>query len=130
MSEIKIFGSDWPTPDGTGIRDYIHVMDLADAHICALNHLLDNNSQILNLNIGTGIGTSVLELLETFQEVNKIKIPYQYCERRLGDVPILIADNKISSSLLQWTPKRDLQQMCRDGWQWLCLNPKGFKSIY
>ena len=128
--KLNIYGNDWPTPDGTCIRDYIHVMDLADAHIYAINYLLDNNPQILNLNIGTGIGTSVLELVETFQEVNKIKIPYQYCERRPGDVSILIADNKISSSLLKWSPKRDLKQMCKDGWQWRCLHPDGFKSIY
>jgi len=126
---LNIYGNDWPTPDGTGIRDYIHVMDLADAHISALNYLLNNNSQILNLNIGTGIGTSVLELVETFQVVNKIKIPYQFCKRRTGDVPILIADNKVASSLLQWKPKRDIKQMSRDGWQWCLLNPNGFKSI-
>jgi len=127
--KLNIYGNDWPTPDGTGIRDYIHVMDLADAHICALNYVLNNNSQIINLNIGTGVGTSVLELVETFQEVNKIKIPYQFCERRPGDVPILIADNKVASSLLQWEPRRDIKQMSRDGWQWRFLNPYGFKSI-
>ena len=128
--KLNIYGNDWPTPDGTGIRDYIHVMDLADAHICALNYLLDNKSQILTLNIGTGIGTSVLELVEAFQEVNKIKIPFQFCERRPGDVPILIADNKIASSLLKWGPKKDLKKMVRDGWRWRSLNPDGFKSIY
>ena len=124
--KLNIYGSDWPTSDGTGIRDYIHVMDLADAHICALNYLLDNNSQILSLNIGTGIGTSVLELVETFQEVNKIKIPYQFCKRRPGDVPILIADNSMASSLLKWKPKRDIKQMSKDGWKWRYLNPDGF----
>ena len=90
------------------------------------NYLLNNNSQIINLNIGTGVGTSVLELVETFQEVNKIKIPYQFCERRPGDVPILIADNKKASSLLQWEPRRDIKQMSRDGWKWQRLCPNGF----
>ena len=76
--KLNIYGKDWPTPDGTGIRDYIHVMDLAEAHKCALNYLFDNGPNLLNLNIGTGIGTSVLELIETFEEANKCKIPYEF----------------------------------------------------
>ena len=124
--KLNIYGKNWPTTDGTGIRDYIHIMDLANAHISALNYLIDKKPEMINLNIGTGIGTSVLELLETFQEVNKCKIPYDFCEKRPGDVSILIADNKKAISMLEWEPKRDIKQMCKDGWKWRFLNPHGY----
>ncbi len=124
--KLNIYGKDWPTHDGTGIRDYIHVMDLAEAHKCALNFLFDNGPNLLNLNIGTGIGTSVLELIQTFEEVVKCKIPYDFCERRPGDVGTLIADNETAISLLQWHPKKDLKDMCEDGWRWRSLNPNGY----
>ena len=127
FKRLNIYGKDWPTDDGTGIRDYIHVMDLAEAHKCALNYLFDNEPNLLNLNIGTGIGTSVLELVETFEDVNKCKIPYEFCKRRPGDVATLIADNKKAISLLQWYPKRDLKNMCEDGWRWRKLNPNGYE---
>ena len=124
--KLNIYGNNWPTIDGTGIRDYIHVMDLAHAHIRALDYLMKNKPKKIHLNIGTGRGTSVLELVRTFQEVNKCKIPYHFCEKRLGDVPILIADNKKAISLLGWEPKRDIKQMCLDGWKWRYLNPNGY----
>ena len=116
--EIKIFGSDWPTYDGTGVRDYIHVMDLADAHCEALKYLFMNSSQNITLNIGTGIGTSVLNLINKFVEINKCKVPYSFCERRLGDVPFLVANNKKALSTLNWKPKRTIEDMCKDGWRW------------
>jgi len=125
---LKIFGKNWPTIDGTGIRDYIHVMDLADSHRSSLEFLLKNKPQYLNLNVGTGIGTSVLELVETFEKVNNCKIPYIFCDRRKGDVANVIADNKKIISLLKWHPKRNIQEMCRDGWRWQTLNPNGFKT--
>ena len=80
LQKLTIFGDDWPTIDGTGVRDYIHVMDLAEGHILALEHLLKNGNQIINLNLGTGIGTSVLELVNTFERVNNIKIPFEFSE--------------------------------------------------
>ena len=126
IKEIKIFGNDWDTPDGTGIRDYIHVMDLADGHVRALKNLENSSSKILNINLGTGIGTSVLELIKTFEKVNKLKIPYTYESRRAGDYAKVVADNKLAKVLLNWEPKRNLEQMCRDGWKWKLLNPKGY----
>tara|TARA_B100000886_G_C20371458_1_gene469785 strand:- start:102 stop:1154 length:1053 start_codon:yes stop_codon:yes gene_type:complete len=125
--KLNIYGKNWPTFDGTGIRDYIHVMDLANAHVKALVYLMNNNPKIINLNIGTGKGTSVLELVEIFQEVNKCKIPYSFCEKRSGDVSALVADNKKAISLLQWEPKRNVKQMCIDGWKWRSLNPNGYE---
>jgi len=124
--ELKIFGNNWPTKDGTCIRDYIHVMDLADAHVSALNYLSRSKAQLIEFNIGTGLGTSVLEIVEKFMMINNCKIPYVFCERRLGDVPEIIANNKKAISLLKWKPKRDLEDMCKDGWKWQKNNPNGF----
>ena len=125
---LEIYGNDWMTPDGTGIRDYIHVMDLVEAHVITLEYLFNNSAQVLDLNVGTGKGTSVLDLIRIFSKVNKCKIPYEYCQRRKGDVPILIADNKKIINTLNWAPKRNLEQMCIDGWRWQILNPYGYQS--
>ena len=127
LNELTIFGSDWPTIDGTCIRDYIHIMDLAEGHIAALNYLNQSKNQIVNLNLGTGLGTSVLELVEKFEEVNNIKISRKFSSRRIGDSCTVIADNSLALSCLNWSPKRDLEQMCLDGWKWQLLNPKGYK---
>ena len=124
--KLNIYGNDWPTDDGTGIRDYIHVMDLAEAHTFAINFLFRRDPLIISLNIGTGIGTSVLELVETFKEVNKCDIPYQFVDRRQGDVAKIIADNQKAISVLNWKPKRNLKEMCKDGWRWRFLNPNGY----
>ena len=128
LEKLMIFGEDWPTIDGTGIRDYIHVMDLADGHIAALEFLIKNKSQIINLNLGTGNGTSVLELVKTFEKVNNIKIPYEFTSRRRGDSCSVVADNSLSLSCLEWLPYRSLEAMCADGWKWQSLNPEGYKS--
>lgn len=124
---LQIFGKDWPTKDGTGVRDYIHIMDLADAHRCTLEYLLKENPQIIKLNVGTGLGTSVLELVEKFIKVNKIDVPYKFCSRRKGDVPTIIANNEKIISLLNWRPKKNLDDMCRDGWRWQIMNPNGYE---
>ena len=126
MDEISIFGSDWPTKDGTCVRDYIHIMDLAEGHLSALNHLINEKPQILNLNLGTGLGTSVLELINTFQKVNNINIPYKFKDRRNGDQAILVADNSLAKSVLNWKPEKNIEDMCRDGWNWQLKNPNGF----
>ena len=126
IKELKIFGNDWPTKDGTCIRDYIHIMDLAEAHCLALEYLFKNKSQIIDLNIGTGIGTSVLELVNKFMLVNKCYVPYRFCERRLGDLPNVVADNNKAILTLGWNPKRNIKNMCEDGWKWQTLNPNGF----
>ena len=127
IEELTVFGSDWPTSDGTGVRDYIHVMDLADGHISALEYLLENKNQIINFNLGTGLGTSVLELVNTFENVNNLKIPLKFSSRRSGDCSTVIADNSLACSLLDWVPKRKLEDMCADGWKWQLLNPEGYK---
>ena len=112
--KLLVFGKDWPTPDGTCIRDFIHVMDLADAHIATLKHLKNNKPQNIAINIGTGKGTSVIEAIETFQKIKKIYFSYEIVGRRLGDQSIVVADNKLALNLLNWKPKRDLNDMCKD----------------
>ena len=123
---LNIFGNDWPTKDGTCIRDFIHVMDLADGHISALEYLKNNKPLIKEFNLGTGIGTSVLELINTFQKVNNIEIPYIFLDRRKGDIAKVIADNSLAIKELNWIPKRNLDDMCRDGWKWQKDNPYGY----
>ncbi len=115
---LSIFGDDWNTKDGTGVRDYIHVYDLAEGHVVTLEHLLSNESKLLNLNLGTGIGTSVLDLIHTFEEVNNVKVPYEFVSRRPGDVACVVANNIKATSILNWSPKRSIIEMCRDGWKW------------
>lgn len=115
---LKIYGQDWDTPDGTCIRDYIHVMDVAEGHILCLDYLLKNNSQLISLNLGTGSGTSVLKLINTFEKVNKVKIPYKFFPKRTGEAPIYIADSRKAKLVLNWQPQRDLKEMCRDAWNW------------
>ena len=127
IDKIKIFGNDWPTHDGTGIRDYIHVMDLSEGHVKALDLLLNEEPQIINLNLGNGIGVSVMELINTFEKVNKVKLPYIITERRIGDVAKIVADNSLAFQKLKWSPKRTIEEMCIDGWKWQKLNPDGFK---
>ncbi len=124
INMLKIFGNDWPTNDGTGVRDYIHVMDLAEAHSYALQHLFDNDLKFLTLNLGTGRGTSVLELLKCFEEINNVKIPFEFVKRRLGDVPIAVANNEKARRILNWVPKRDLKKACVDSWNWQINNMK------
>ncbi len=125
--ELSIFGHDWPTRDGTCIRDYIHIMDLADGHSLAFEYMLKNKKvKLTTLNIGTGKGTSILELINKFEEVNKIKVPYIFSERRLGDSPTVVANNEKAKKLLNWIPKRDLSSMCIDGWRWKKRNPNGY----
>lgn len=116
--KLIIYGDDWPTHDGTCIRDYIHIMDLAEAHIKALDYLTNNSNNFLILNVGTGKGTSVKELIKTFEKVNKISIEYEIGNRRNGDCAISYANSKISQSILDWYPRRNLEKMCLDGWRW------------
>tara|TARA_B100000989_G_C19512712_1_gene459957 strand:- start:845 stop:1897 length:1053 start_codon:yes stop_codon:yes gene_type:complete len=126
LEKLSIYGNNWNTPDGTCIRDFIHIMDLADAHLAALNYLLNNEGQIIHLNIGTGKGTSVLELVNLFMEVNNCALPIFFTNRRSGDVARLVADNRLALKKLNWKPKRDIQDMCKDGWNWQRKNPKGY----
>ena len=113
QEKLLVFGNDWPTNDGTCIRDFIHVMDLAESHTATLDYLIKNESIFLTLNIGTGIGTSVLEIINKFKEIG-IDLPHLFVERRAGDHPFLVADNKLALKLLNWAPKRELIDMCKD----------------
>ena len=126
FDKVKIHGDDWETRDGTGVRDYIHVMDIADGHIKSLDYLCRNKPQLINLNLGTGIGSSVFELIKTFQKVNNINIPYEIGSRRDGDVAEMVADNLKAKSLINWRPSLTLEDMCRDGFNWQIKNPNGF----
>ena len=126
IKELKIFGNDWNTRDGTCIRDYIHVMDLANGHIEALKYLESNPSQILNLNIGTGRGSTVLELIKTFERVNNISVPYSFVDRRKGDLEHVVADNSMILKTLNWKPIRSIEEMCKDGWNWYLSNQEEF----
>ena len=120
LDKLTIFGNDWPTPDGTGIRDYVHVMDLAEAHCIALKKLLVAENKRYNLNIGTGKGTSVLELIHAFEISNGVKINYIFDSRRDGDLAICVADNSEAIKVLEWNPSRSIYDMCRDSWRWKC----------
>ena len=126
QKELNIFGNDWPTKDGTPVRDYIHVMDLAESHIKILEYLIPNKTTFFTLNIGTGLGTSVLELIKTFEKINNVKVNYKFVQRRNGDKPFVVADNSLLCSKFNLKPKRGIDEMCRDGWKWRQLNPLGF----
>jgi UDP-glucose 4-epimerase len=125
LPELRVFGGDYPTPDGTGIRDYIHVVDLAGGHIQALK-ILDQNPGLVTYNLGTGTGYSVLEVLRSFEAASGKTIPYQIVERRPGDVAASYADPSLAESALKWKAQRDIDQMCADVWRWQSLNPQGF----
>jgi len=112
--KLLIYGDNWPTKDGTCIRDFIHVMDLADAHMATLNFLKSNKPQLVSLNIGTGIGTSILEVVNTFLKISDYKFSFEFKDRRLGDQPYVVANNKLALEYLDWSPKRDLLEMCLD----------------
>ena len=123
---LNIYGSDWPTKDGTAIRDYIHVMDVAEAHVKVLEYLLSNKEIYIAFNIGTGKGTTILELIKTFENVNNVKVPYIYSERRIGDEAYVVADNSYSISKLNLMPIRSIEDMCRDSWKWIQNNKNGY----
>ncbi len=116
---LRVWGDDYPTPDGTAIRDYIHVMDLAEAHVKALSHLDDMSSRIDYFNLGTGAGTSVLEMLASAERAVKGKIPYQVYDRRLGDIMKIYADTAKANAVLGWKAKRGLDEMTETAWKWM-----------
>ena len=112
--QLLIYGNDWPTKDGTCVRDFIHIMDLADAHIASLNYLFKNEPQNITLNIGTGIGTSILEVVKEFNKTCNQDISFEFTDRRSGDLSYIVADNSLALRLLQWNPSRTLSEMCED----------------
>ncbi|HEU4773502.1 MAG TPA: UDP-glucose 4-epimerase GalE [Lysobacter sp.] len=123
---LRIFGDDYPTPDGTGVRDYIHVMDLARAHVDALDYLCESHCN-LTVNLGTGRGISVLELVRAFERASGRAIPYEIAGRRPGDVAEVYADPTLARQLLGWRAQLDLDAMCRDAWLWQSMNPDGYR---
>ena len=123
---LKIFGNDWPTPDGTTIRDFIHVEDLAEGHIAAIKYIDQINQNILTLNLGTGKKTSILELISTFEIATNIKIPYKFFDKRRGDTSTLLASSKLSNKILNWKAERSLSEMCKDGWNYARNNSSNY----
>ena len=115
--ELRVFGDDYETPNGTGMRDYIHVVDLANGHLAALNYL-QQNSGMLTVNLGTGQGVSVLQMINTFETTNNCKVPYRITERRPGDIARCWADAGLANRLLGWKARLTLEDMCRDAWRW------------
>ena len=123
--KLSVFGNDYDTPDGTGVRDYIHVVDLAKGHVAAVKYVQENKGcEVFNL--GTGIGYSVLDMVHTFEEANGVKVPYQITDRRPGDLATCYADPAKSAEVLGWTATKKLTDMCRDSWNWRSQNPKGY----
>ncbi|KKI91425.1 UDP-galactose-4-epimerase [Bacillus sp. SA1-12] len=125
LPELKVFGNDYNTHDGTGIRDYIHVVDLAAGHVKALEKVM-SSSGVTAYNLGTGTGYSVLEMIEAFKEVTGQTIPYQIIERRPGDIGISYADPSKAKRELNWEAKKGLYEMCSDSWRWQMNNPRGY----
>ena len=123
--KLSIFGNDYDTVDGTGVRDYIHVVDLANAHLCALNHRLKTQG-CRAWNIGTGNGISVKQIRDTFEKVNGVEIPFEYVPRREGDVATSFADNARAVADLDWQPQYGLEDMLKDSWNWQKQNPNGY----
>ncbi len=126
LSEVKIFGNDYPTPDGTGVRDYIHIMDLADGHMQALEKLADNPG-LVSYNLGTGKGYSVLEMVNAFAKAADREIPYRVVERRPGDIAACYADPSKAEKELSWKATRGIEEMCADTWRWQTMNPNGYE---
>jgi UDP-glucose 4-epimerase len=125
---LQVFGGDWPTPDGSGVRDYIHVMDLAEGHQAALDTLLAEEPQLLTLNLGSGQGHSVLEVVAAFESASGRPVPYELVARRPGDAASSVADPALAAKRLGWHTQRGLGEICRDGWGWQSANPHGFQQ--
>ena len=125
LAELRVFGGDWPTPDGTGVRDYIHVLDLAQGHVRAIDYLAEH-AGLLTVNLGTGRGYSVLEVVRAFEQASGRAVPYRIVDRRPGDIAQCYADPAHANRLLGWVARRDLAQMCADAWNWQRSNPQGY----
>ncbi|WHX60500.1 UDP-glucose 4-epimerase GalE [Peribacillus frigoritolerans] len=123
--KLSVFGNDYETHDGTGVRDFIHVIDLVKGHLKALQYL-DSNEGVETFNLGTGTGYSVLDLINTFSLVNKKEIPYQFMKRRPGDISICYANPTKADKVLGWRAEKGLKEMCKDSWKWQTDNPNGY----
>ena len=124
---LSVFGDDYDTPDGTGVRDYIHVVDLARGHVAAVKYATENKGcEVFNL--GTGTGYSVLDMVHAFIDVNRVPVPYEITERRPGDLAVCYADPAKSAEVLGWKAEKNLSDMCRDSWNWQSKNPMGYQE--
>ena len=127
LAKLRVFGDDYPTEDGTGVRDYIHVVDLARGHVAACEYLMKNDGcEVFNL--GTGNGTSVLGLVKAFERVNNIEIPYEIVDRRPGDIATCYANAQKAKEKLGWVAEKNVDDMCRDAWRWQSSNPNGYRE--
>ena len=125
--QLSVYGNDYDTPDGTGVRDYIHVVDLAKGHVAAVKYTTQHTGcEVFNL--GTGVGYSVLDMVNTFQEINNVAVPYQIVDRRPGDIATCYANPAKSAALLGWKTQETLADMCRDAWNWQSKNPHGYSE--
>jgi UDP-glucose 4-epimerase len=126
-AHLNVFGRDYDTPDGTGVRDYIHVCDLAEGHVAALRYLFDKQ-QSLTVNLGTGRGYSVVEVAQAYEKASGRAVPLVFADRRAGDIDACYADASRARELMGWQAGRDLDQMCADSWRWQSMNPDGFSA--
>ncbi|MGZ4722429.1 UDP-glucose 4-epimerase GalE, partial [Oryzihumus sp.] len=124
--KLQVYGDDYDTPDGTGLRDYIHVEDLAAGHVAALNKLASTDEPVSTWNLGTGTGTSVLEMLHAFERAVGRELPYEVVARRAGDIAVSYADPSRANAELGWRAERSIDDMCADTWRWQQQNPKGY----
>ena len=122
---LNVFGNDYDTHDGTGVRDYIHVVDLARGHVCAIEYMQKHKGENV-FNLGTGMGYSVLDMVKTFEKANNLTVPYKIVARRPGDLPTCYADPAKSAEVLGWKAEKNLTDMCRDSWRWQSQNPMGY----
>ncbi len=127
LPRLRVFGGDYATPDGTGVRDYLHVEDLAEGHLAALRRLRETGRPIV-ANLGAGRGYSVLEVLAAFERATGVRIPYDVAPRREGDLPAYYADASLAAQALGWRATRSLEDMCRDAWRWQSDNPRGYPA--
>ena len=127
LPELSVFGDDYDTPDGTGVRDYIHVVDLAEGHVKALDNILEGGKGVQVFNLGTGHGYSVLDIVKAFEKASGKQIPYKIVERRPGDIATCYSDPSKAKEVLGWEAKRGLAEMCEDSWRWQSQNPNGFE---
>ena len=126
-NHLNVFGNDYPTPDGTGVRDYIHVVDLAKGHVAAIQYLMSHTGEGV-FNLGTGHGYSVLDMVHAFEVANGVKVPYEITARRPGDLATCYADPAKSLEVLGWKAEKNLVDMCRDTWNWQKQNPNGYEQ--
>jgi len=128
LPKLRVFGDDYPTPDGTGVRDYIHVVDLARGHLAALDYISERDAELITVNLGTGRGYSVLEMVRAFEKASGRPVPYEIVPRRSGDVATCYADPTYAQKLIGWRATRTLDEMCADAWRWQSQNPDGFHN--